>query len=158
VHIYSYEGDLTPSEYLQKLMDYFKKAVIKTQNNIGKLFEDPTLTSAVTDTVFLSELNKRLAADPLLKLPEGFLKVIERDVVNHYIIPKVFKIPEKQKICIEVLDSFLHQILGFHFLEPMSEVISVARAKPDLKVLAKDKVIGDISKSMVGSQSIAILR
>jgi hypothetical protein len=73
-------------------------------------------------------------------------------------VPDVFNVPEAQKICIEVLDSFLNQILGFHFLEPMSEVITLPRAKPDLKFLAKDKVIGDISKSNVGSQSIAILR
>jgi hypothetical protein len=122
------------------------------------LFEDPILTSAVTDSVFLSELNRRLSVDPLMKLPDGFVKVIDQDIVNHYVVPDVFKIPEPQKICIEVLDSFLHDILGFHFLEPMSEVVTVSRAKPDLKMLAKDKVIGDISKSNVGSQSIAILR
>lgn len=39
------------------------------------------------DNKLIAELNKRLAIDPEYKLPEGYQKVTEREIVTTYVIP-----------------------------------------------------------------------
>lgn len=42
-------------------------------------------------------------------------------------------ISEAKRVAVEVLDGFLNELFGIHFLEPMSEIKEVAKAKPNLK-------------------------
>ena len=53
--------------------------------------------------------------------------------MNNYNIPAGFPINESKRVVIEVLDGFLNELFGFHFLEPMSEIKEVVRVKPNLK-------------------------
>ena len=45
VHLYSFDGEMTPVEYLQKLLNYFKRIANMKGHNTAKLFEDPSYTT-----------------------------------------------------------------------------------------------------------------
>ena len=98
----------------------------------------------VGDPKLIQELNRRLTRDPTYKLPDGYTKVVEKEVINSYVIPAYFPVSESKRIAIEVLDDLFASMLGIHFLEPMSYVKEVARAKPNLKEQAKDKIMHEI--------------
>jgi hypothetical protein len=93
-----------------------------------KLFENPDVAT-IGDTSVIVELNKRLAQNSNYKIPEGFLKVAEKEVISVYKIPDYFPVKRPQKIVLEILDKIFADALGVHFLEPMSEVKEVWKAK-----------------------------
>lgn len=97
------------------------------------------------DNDLIKELNRRLAKDPQYQLPDGFTKVVEKEIVNVYKIPEYFPIEKCQRVSIEILDDLINNLFGFHFIEPMSEILEVSRAKPVLKMMARDKVISEIN-------------
>lgn len=145
VHLYSFDSAMTPVEYLGKLFETFTKS----SSNIGKLFlpgnaEEGQLHSGVVDNKLLAELNRRLSYDPSYQLPEGFSKVIEREIENKYSIPTYFPIKHSKRVVVEVLDGFLNELFGIHILEPMAEVIEHARAHPILKHMVRDKVMSEV--------------
>lgn len=86
-----------------------------------------------------------MAADPDYKLPEGYQKVTEREIVTTYTIPAYFPIKESKRIAIEVLDGIFAKAFGTHILEPMSELKETLKAKPNLKVMTRDKVMADVA-------------
>jgi hypothetical protein len=59
-YIYSFEADMTPGEYMQRLFDQFKKVAKAKNMPTYKLFENPDIAT-IGDTGLLIELNKRLA-------------------------------------------------------------------------------------------------
>lgn len=145
VHLYSFESAMTPVEYLKKLFETFTKS----NSNLGKLFipgnaEEGQLHSGVVDNKLLAELNRRLSQDPSYALPDGFSKVIEREIENKYVIPTYFPIKHSKRVVVEVLDGLLNDLFGIHILEPMAEVIEHARAHPILKNMIKDKVMSEV--------------
>lgn len=71
VHVYSFDAQMSPAEYLQKLFDHFKKIAQKNGSNNAKLFDDPSQFT-VGDNKLVAELNKRLSQDPSYPLPDGF--------------------------------------------------------------------------------------
>ncbi len=95
VHLYSFNDDHPPVEYLQKLFDHMKKVAIMTGNNQSKIFEDNQFSqkvwglggSALTDAKLLSELQNRVDHQKDYKLPEGYTKVIEKEMVSTYKVP-----------------------------------------------------------------------
>lgn len=50
VYIYSFEAEMTPVEYLQRLFEHFKIVAKQKKMASSKLFEDPDLATAVGDT------------------------------------------------------------------------------------------------------------
>ncbi|CDW79816.1 UNKNOWN [Stylonychia lemnae] len=145
VHLYSFNAQLSPQQYFQQLFDYLKLIANKKGSSNAKLFDDPNQIQ-IGDSKLIQELNKRLQKDPNYQLPDGFTKVVEKEVVDLYVIPPQFPIDESQRVVIEVLDGFLNDVFGFHFLEPMSEIKEIARAKPNLRMQAKDKVIHELNQ------------
>ena len=49
--------------------------------------------------------------------------------MNVYKIPDYFPVKRPQKIVLEILDKIFADAIGVHFLEPMSEVKEVWKAK-----------------------------
>ena len=103
------------------------------------------LVSGVMDNKLIAELNRRLAMDSEYKLPDGYQKITEREMVTTYTIPKYFDIKESKRIAIEVLDSIFAKALGTHILEPMSELKETLKARPNLKAVARDKVMAEVA-------------
>lgn len=99
------------------------------------------------DNKLLAELNRRLSQDPTYQLPEGYSKVVEKEIENKYAIPDYFPIKHSKRVVIETLDGLLNDLFGFHILEPMAEVIEHTRAHPILKQMIKDKVMSEVALS-----------
>lgn len=49
VYIYSFEAEMTPAEYLQKLLEHFKNVAKFKKMATAKLFEDPDTATAIGD-------------------------------------------------------------------------------------------------------------
>lgn len=95
--LYHFDSALPPSDYLNRLFEHFRAAALKSGSNLSKLFqattnEDGILVSGVMDNKLIAELNRRLAIDPNMKLPDGYQKVTEREIVTVYTIPQYFPI------------------------------------------------------------------
>lgn len=141
---------VTPAEYLQMLFDQFTSSSTKTNSNLAKLFqqasaEDGNNISGIHDNNLIAELNRRIDKDPLYKLPEGFIKVTEKEIENKHVIPDYFPIKESKRIAVETLDGLLFNVFGFHLLEPMSELKEKVRARPLLKAMIKDRVMSELA-------------
>lgn len=68
--------------------------------------------------------------------------------MSKFTIPDYFKIKESKRVCVEVLDKLLADLFGVHIIEPMSEVKEIIRAKPNLKKVMNDKVMGEIATNI----------
>ena len=90
-------------------------------------------------------LFRSLAHDPNTKLPDGYQKVTEREIVTTYTIPHYFPITESKRVAIEILDEIFAKALGIHILEPMSELKETFKARPNLKAVVKDKVLAEVA-------------
>lgn len=97
------------------------------------------------DNKMVAELNRRLAYDPNTKLPDGYQKVTEREMVTSYTIPHYFPIPESKRVAIEILDEIFAKAFGTHILEPMSELKETLKARPNLKVVTRDKILSEVT-------------
>jgi hypothetical protein len=148
--LYHFDSALPPSEYLNRLFEHFRAASIKSGSNLSKLFqaagnEDGLLVSGVLDNKLIAELNRRLALDPSLKLPDGYQKVTEKEMITSYTIPKYFQISESKRIAIEVLDGIFAKAFGTHILEPMSELKETLKARPNLRAVNKDRIMAELA-------------
>jgi hypothetical protein len=103
------------------------------------------LTSGVMDNKLIAELNRRLALDPNFKLPDGYQKVVEREMITSYVVPEYFPIKESKKVAIEILDEIFAKAFGTHILEPMSELKETLKARPNLKAVTRDKVMAELA-------------
>lgn len=65
--------------------------------------------------------------------------------MNSYVIPAYFPIKESKRVALEVLDAIFAKAIGTHFLEPMAELKETLKARPILKVMARDKVLSEIT-------------
>jgi hypothetical protein len=83
--------------------------------------------------------------DPEYKLPDGYQKITEREMITSYKIPDYFQIKESKRIAIEVLDGIFASAIGTHILEPMSELKETLKARPNLKAVARDKVMAEVA-------------
>ena len=86
----------------------------------------------------LAELNRKISNDPNFKLPEGYTKIVDKEVLSNYKIPDFIPMKQSQRIVIEVLDQLLFDKFGFHFIEPMTTIKDTVSVKPMVSYLAKD--------------------
>jgi hypothetical protein len=71
--------------------------------------------------------------------------VTEREIVTSYVIPKYFPIKESKRVAVEILDEIFAKAFGTHILEPMSELKETLKARPNLKAVARDKVMAEVA-------------
>lgn len=92
-------------------------------------------------------MNSILKLSPEHPLPEGYRKVIEKEIDYDYTFPAELAIPEKYKICYEVLDEIIADIFEVHHIEPIIYFRNVPKAKPKLIPSVSSKLYGDIKSS-----------
>jgi len=78
----------------------------------------------------LKELNTRLLKDPNYVLPEGFMKIKEKEVTYDYKVQEYAGVNEAQSICYEILDEMLFNKFSFHILEGIMRFEEFVRVKP----------------------------
>jgi hypothetical protein len=77
----------------------------------------------------VKRLNEILVQDPEAPMPEGYKKVLERDLNLEFKIPQELDVSESRRIVIELLDGILFNRFQFHFLEPLVNYPTFFRAK-----------------------------
>eukprot|EP00357_Protocruzia_adherens_P031664 CAMPEP_0115033794 /NCGR_PEP_ID=MMETSP0216-20121206/40176_1 /TAXON_ID=223996 /ORGANISM="Protocruzia adherens, Strain Boccale" /LENGTH=1250 /DNA_ID=CAMNT_0002412373 /DNA_START=59 /DNA_END=3809 /DNA_ORIENTATION=- len=125
-------GHLPPATSVQAMLDHFAEAT-KARGRSAIVFEDPDELSMLGDKDLIKELNKKLVEDPKYPLPEGYKKHEDKQIV----MPTFPGVDQKYNHCMEVLDDVIHQALGVHIIEPISEYKTVLKARP---VIIKPKL------------------
>ena len=77
-------------------------------------------------------------------LPEGFRKVIEKEIDYEYQLPVELGIPEKFKVCYELMDEIVSNILDVHMIEPIIYFRNIPKAKPKLTPSVTSKLYSEI--------------
>ena len=57
------------------------------------MFDDPDQVTFLTDKTVLNELNQKIIEDPDYPLPEGYFKVVDRQMNLRYELPEYLPIP-----------------------------------------------------------------
>jgi hypothetical protein len=109
---------LPPVESVIGLMRYFELGSRGLGENMN-IFRDQEAKG--DDTDLIQELNRRLEINPNTIVPEGYSKIVEKEVIYHYKLPRYFNVPKSNQIAVELLDEIISNQFGFHFLEPISD-------------------------------------
>jgi hypothetical protein len=70
------------------------------------------------DVRVIKRLDEALANDEDTELPEGYKRVLEKDVDVAYTVPDSLPLTDDKRLVLEVLDDIMSEKLGFHILEP----------------------------------------
>ena len=109
------------------------------------LFEKPDSISGGYDSEIIQEVNKRLLEDPDAEIPKGYVKKFEKRIEYSYNLPNTFPIDEPYRVAYETFDLIINDMLGFHVMEPLSEIYLIAKIEPKKKKKAKSTYM-DTSK------------
>ena len=132
---------LSPAVSVKMLFDIFRKS--SAEKGVStKFYDEPD--PGVGDRDVVKRLNILLEKDENIPLPEGYKKVVEKDIELVYGIPEIFGFEESKKIGISIVDDLLDKLFGIHLLEPFIVVKSVARARG---VLSKPQVYAEANLS-----------
>lgn len=85
------------------------------------------------DWEVLTELNNWIAKDPGYPLPDGYIKVKEKEVTYDYKVQEYAGVKESYSICAEIVDQMLFEKFGFHVIEGMMRFEEHVWVKPRLK-------------------------
>ena len=121
-HDYSH---LPPVVSLKLLLDFMRN-FLRGSNISTEIFDEADPGTGDKDVV--RSLNKLLAKDPNTPMPEGYKRVMDRDLKIIYGLPQLLAIPESFQYAIETLDSILGRI-GIRIIEPQIEYTTMYRAK-----------------------------
>ena len=72
------------------------------RRDTGSPMVEPVPNNPELQRIF--ESNKKLEENPEYPVPEGFAKVVEKDLVYRYEVPEFLPMPENQRFCVEFLD------------------------------------------------------
>ena len=96
--------------------------------------------SSLGDPEVIEELEQRLMQNPHYPLPEGYKRIVQKEVIEEYEIPNTLGIRESTKVSCEVLDNLLNNIFGIHFIEPISVTLHQPKVIPTIGHLPKPPV------------------
>lgn len=121
-HDYSH---LPPVVSLKFLLDFMRNS-LKNNNISTEMFDEPDPGTGDKDVV--KSLNKLLAKDPNTPMPDGYKKIIDKDLKIYFGLPACLGFSEAYSNAVEMLDTVLGK-MGIRILEPQVEYITVYRAK-----------------------------
>lgn len=115
-----------PAVSVRALFDLFRSASSERGVSI-KFYDEPDPGAGDKDIV--KKLNQVLIKDPNAPLPEGYRKVIDKELEVRYAIPPTVALTEASKTSLGVLDDLLNSLFGVHILEPQFVFVGVPRAR-----------------------------
>jgi hypothetical protein len=116
---------LPPVLSLMKLIEFMKE-MYRSNKLSTEMFEDDPGSG---DKDVVRRLNAYLVNDPNTPMPDGYKRVVDRDIEIRYEVPDTASMEISFKDCIEILDDILFTSVGFHILEPMVEITTGYKAK-----------------------------
>ena len=116
---------LPPVLSVMKLIEFMKE-MYRSSKLSTEMFEDDPGSG---DKDVVRRLNAYLADDPNTPMPDGYKRVVDRDIKIRYEVPDTAGMEISFKDCVEILDDIMFSGIGFHNLEPMVEIITSYKAK-----------------------------
>lgn len=116
---------LTPIEQVNWLLNEFKKSA-KARGERTQLYDNPHATN-LADTEVLNRLTAMVASDPEFLLPDGYKAKEEKRIIKKFNVMNFVEIPEKLRICTEIVDDLLKETIGSHVIEPKSDYYVTTR-------------------------------
>lgn len=101
------------------------------------MFDDPDQVTFLTDKTVLNELNQKILEDPDYPLPEGYFKVVDRQMNLRYELPDYLPIAESKKVSLTLLDEVINELFDFHFLVPIATFDNILKVKPSFNILSR---------------------
>lgn len=138
---------LPPAVSVQTLFDLFRSSSAESGISL-KFYDEPD--PGVGDRDVVKKLNKLLERDPLTQMPEGYKRVVDKELDIRYDVPKELGIKESQQIGIKIMDELLNRVFGIHIIEPQVSLKTVYRARG---LLAKPKILPTAPQEILTSQS-----
>lgn len=127
-------------EMVKELMTKFKDAdIAKGENTV--LYFDPDATSLVAaDHEIIQDLNKKIEQFPNEPLPDGYKKVVEKEMkfvysVQEHLLPK----KEELRVCCEILDDLLFEKFEIHFIEQFARIEDKPRVRQKKNLIPRPK-------------------
>lgn len=117
---------LPPVVSIKLLLDHMRQ-YLKSKGQSTEIFDEPDPGSGDKDVV--KSLNKLLIKDPNTQMPDGYKRIVDKDIQIAFCIPECLSITPSYKNSIEILDSLLFSSFGIRLLEPQVEYITSYRAK-----------------------------
>ena len=115
-----------PAVSVKALFDLFRTA--SSENGVSiKFYDEPDPGAGDRDIV--RKLNQMLLKDPTAQLPDGYRKVVDKELEVRYAIPDTVLLSDSAKVSLCVMDDLLADLFGLHVLEPMYEFVSIPRAR-----------------------------
>ena len=135
-------SNISPAVAVKMIFDQFRRS--SAEKGIStKFYDEPD--PGVGDREIVKRLNVLLENDPNTPLPEGFKKVVEKDIELIYAVPTNMGIGEGKAIALGILDEILDKKIGIHILPPMISIKSVTRARG---ILSKPQVSAENDLSL----------
>lgn len=117
---------LPPAISVRMLFDAMR-SYLRNLKKSTELYDEPD--PGAGDREVVKQLNMQIAVTPEMELPEGYIRVTERDFEVFYGVPRQLPCPEVKALCVELLDEVFNDALGIHILQPLVRHVSYERTK-----------------------------
>lgn len=117
---------LPPVVSVKLLLDHMQGS-IKAKGISTEIFDEPDPGTGDKDVV--KSLNKLLAKDPNAPLPDGYKRILDKEIQIIFCVPDCLDLEPSYKSSIEILDSLLFSKFGIRILEPQVQYANLYRAK-----------------------------
>ena len=127
----------TISEYAEEMIKLFSR---QFPDNKKYLHPDKLINANQID--ICENINKQLQKTNFVKIPKGFKKYLETELVYKYYVPDCmyFLLGESQTICYELLDEIIYKIVKEHIMEGFCKVKEVYKIRPFKELKSHKKV------------------
>lgn len=125
------------SEYAEEMIKLFSR---QFPDNKKYLHPDKLINANQID--ICENINKQLQKTNFVKIPKGFKKYLETELVYKYYVPDCmyFLLGESQTICYELLDEIIYKIVKEHIMEGFCKVKEVYKIRPFKELKSHKKV------------------
>jgi hypothetical protein len=117
---------MPPAIAVRMLIDAMRSH-LRASKKSTELYDEPD--PGAGDREVVKQLNMRIAVSPEMELPEGYIRVTERDFEVYYGVPRQLPCDERKVMVVEILDDIFYEALNFHILEPLVRFVSYERTK-----------------------------
>lgn len=125
-------ANLPPSFAIKALINHLLEHLPEHETGkMGKLFSDPEY-AGYDDADVIHYLNGELAKDPEYEVPETFEKCKRKEVTYFFELPECLAIPERWRICYEIMDDLISDQFEIHIMEPYPDSEEITYVKPTI--------------------------
>lgn len=136
-----------------EMLDLARKRKGDTQPNFASKNET---AKYVQNKDLIDLMNKKLEKDPNYNIPPNYKKIYEREVSLDYTLPKSLAVPDKYKVCFELINNLIDEQFNVQLIEPQASFFYRTKVKPKEDWIWKnDTTVADGLSIRTGAQGNA---